>query len=414
MGLFNDKIDYQDYENSIFENNEQIKNDIVIADKTNYNYTFDSKTPIKSIINQLPGYIAKVTYFNKSTGNQQVYDYPDLSLDDLIIEYTKIDNLTLYMDSPIDSTNLKDYESEGYIKNVEPKPGDFILMPLYDKRLGLFVVTKTSAVTYNFTYLFKISFKFYMFPDKKDIEKINRNINKELVADDKLNNTGEEILYDKDRYTVIARIPNLIEKYYKIWENNIIKPENNYTISYLDDKLNHYVGDVYMERFIIDLIGVTNIKNVSLFNKRDDKLTILDLILDRDVSRWNLNKNYTVSYVYDKNNFPFLKEYMYNQIDYFVEVDNKHSDYYIFSKNFYEVLFTDNKDLELENYVELGIYSLIENIDIDMDTFNKIIDEIDTAIKNNNNKEIFYKIPLGIAILKYFKYKHNYPDKFIY
>ena len=412
MALFNDGIDYNTYENSTIKDDKQINNDIVITDKTNYNYTFDSTTPIESIINQLPGYIAKVTYFNKSPGNQEVYEYPDLTLDDIIVEYTKIENMILYMDSAIDATDLDNFEGEACINSgIEPQPGDFILMPLYDKRLGLFVVTNTGAVTYNFTRLFKINFKFYMFPDETDLEKINRNVAKDLVADNRLNNTGKEILYDKDRYIGLKRINELIPSYMDIWKHKIITPDTNYTISYYSNDLSLFVGDVYMERFIINMFGLTSIGKVNLFNSKNEDLTILDILINKDVSRWNINKKYEEKYIYDTLKNPFLKDFMYNQIDYFVSVGDS-GDYYILSENFYNTLFTDN-NYEL-NTIESCILNMILNKDIDIKVFNSLITEADNIIKSGNNKDIFYKIPLIITILKYFKYIHNYPDKFLY
>ena len=414
MGLFNDGIDYNTYENSTIKDNKQINNDIVIADKNNYNYTFDNDTPLESIINQLPGYVAKVTYFNKSTGNQEVYEYPDLTLDDIIVEYTKIENMSIYMDSAIDATDLDNFEGEGYITNgLEPQPGDFILMPLYDKRLALFVVTNTGAATYNFTRIFKINFKFYMFPNQDDLDKINRNINKELIADNRLNNTGNEILYDKDRYIAIKRINELIPKYIKIWKNKIVTIDNNFTISYFNNNLNQYVGDTYLERFIINLFGLTSVKNVSLFNKKDTKLTILDILIDKDNSRYDINTRYKETYIYDKLKNPFLKDYMYNQIDYFVEVNNDdENDYYIFSEDFYKAIL-NKEDVEITIPLEKGIYDYLENNDIEITLFNKIINDLDNEIRNNDIK-IFYHIPLTILVMKYFKYVHNYPDKFLY
>jgi len=417
MGLFSDEINYNDYKTSVIKDNKQINNDIVIADKTNYNYTFDSQTPIESVINQLPGYVAKVTYFNKSSGNQEVYEYPDLTLDDIIVEYTKINNLNLYMDSAVDATSLKNYEGEGYIvAGLEPKPGDFILMPLYDKRLGLFVVTTTGAVTYNFTRIFKINFKFYMFPDKEDLTKIYRNVNKKLVADNTLNNTGVEILYDIDRYTVIRRIVELIPMYTSIWKEKILTIDNNFTVSYYSKDLKTYVGDINMEHFIINLFGITDIKKINLFNTDKNKqLTILDILINKDKGRWGIQTNYKTAFIYDTLRDPFLKDYMYNQIDYFVETntDNK-NDYYILSKGFYDAILTNNEDIELKDNLELGLMNMIEGEDIDLNTFNKIIDELDSVIRSNDNKEIFYRVPLTIIVMKYFKYKHNYPDKFLY
>ena len=155
MGLFNDNINYETYEESVIKDDQQVETGIVLTDTNNYNYIFESETPIENILNQLPGYKYKVTYFNKTPGNQEVYEYPDFSLDDLIVEYTKIENVTLYMESPINADELTDIEATAYIKaKLEPQPGDFFLAKLYDGRLALFVVRLTDSITYNFSRIF--------------------------------------------------------------------------------------------------------------------------------------------------------------------------------------------------------------------------------------------------------------------
>jgi len=416
MALFNDEIDYNTYETSVIKDNEQIDTDIVIADKKNFDYTLESDTPLNTIINSLPGFKNNVTYFNKIAGNQDVYEYPDLSLDDLVVEYTKIENMTIYMDDGIDSNNLNDYEGTGYIHSgIEPKPGDAILTQLYDKRTGLFVVSNTEPVTYNFNRIYRITFKFYMFPTQDDLNKLYRSVNKELVADETLNNNGNEILYDKDRYTGIKKIVSLIPKYMNIWIHNIIKADNNYTVSYYDKEENTYIGDGNVEKFIINLFGITNIREITLFNKPEINNTILDLLIDKDNDKWGMAIHYTSRFIYDTFKNPFLKSFMYNQIDYFIETSSDvEDDYYIFSKEFYDGLLTTEDSVTLSTYLESNVFNMIFNNDIDLESFNGMLDEIDKSIKDKNYKEIFYHIPIAIAVMKYFKYKHNYPDKFLY
>jgi len=56
MGLFNDNINYETYEESVIKDDQQVETGIVLTDTNNYNYIFESETPIENILNQLPGY----------------------------------------------------------------------------------------------------------------------------------------------------------------------------------------------------------------------------------------------------------------------------------------------------------------------------------------------------------------------
>ena len=417
MALFDDNIDYETYERSVIENNEQIDTGIALTDVENMNYVFESDTPVNRIINQLPGFIAHITYFTKSSGTQEAYEYPDFSLDDLIVEYSRIDNLKLYMSAELDGENLDNLQGEGFINaGIRPLPGDFFLYKLYDGRLALFVVTNTEPINYNLTEIFKITFKFYLLPDKNDLAKIKINTDKEVVASDELNNTDKEVLYDKSRYVLLNRIVNLINRYTKVWTERIITEDNNYTISYYDKDNLRYVGDTNMEEFIVNLFGITNIKNVALFNKHKNDLTILNILIDKETLKWNIKTKYETVFVYDKLHFPFLKSFMYNQIDFFVSNTNEEEDeYYILSEAFYNgILEKTEGEVIVENSLEIGLFNSLNDKDISMEVLEKIIEEADKVIKNNDNKELFYKIPLTIYVLRYYKLYHNYMDKYIH
>ena len=417
MALFDDNIDYDTYEQSLINNDEQIDTGIALTDKENLNYVFESDVPVERIINQLPGFIAHITYFTKSSGKQEVYEYPDFSLDDLVVEYSRIDNLKLYIDSELDGENLKDLQGEGFINaGMRPLPGDFFLYKLYDGRLALFVVNNTEPLNYNLTEIFKISFKFYLLPDKNDLAKIKINTDKEVIASSELNNTDKEVLYDKSRYLLLNEITGLIKRYTKLWTDRVIIEDNNYTISYYDTENYRYTGDTNMEEFITNLFGITSIKNVALFNKHKNDLTILNILIDKEIIKWNINLKYEVGYVYDRLHFPFLKSFMYNQIDFFVINNNDDdNDYYILSKAFYDGILNKTKgEIILENSLEVGLYNSINDKDIPIETLEEITKEADDVIKNNNSKEIFYKIPLTIYVLRYYKLYHNYTDKYIH
>lgn len=417
MALFDDNIDYDTYDRSVSSNNEQIDTGVLLTDEKNFNYIFDSETPLESVINQLPGYKLKVTYFNKSSGNQEAIEYPDFSLDDLIVEYARIDNLTIYTDGEIDTENLKDYEGTGFIlAGLKPTPGDFILTKLYDGRVGLFVIINVGPINYNFNRIFKVTFKFYLFPSKEDLHKININTDKELIADDTLNNTSKEILYDKKRHNLIIEISNLIKMYEITWKERVIKLDNNYTISYYNNENYTYVGDTNLENFILNLFNLTDIKKVSLFNRHQEYSTILDVLIYKEKLKWDFNKKAKTVFIYDKLHYPFLKDFMYNQIDYFIEPTNdEEDDYYIFSKSFYDGLESENKDeVYVKDSLEVGVFNSIFNLSVDEETINNIIKEANDYIKNNDNKELFYRLPLTVYILKYYKFINNYPDHFTY
>ena len=418
MGLFNDNIDYESYARSVIdENNKQVDTGIVIADKTNYNYIFESQTPIDSVLNQLPGYVIKVTYFNKSPGNAEVYEFPDFTIDDLIVEYTRIDNMSLYLESPIEATELKNYEGAGYIKSrIEPQPGDFFLAKLYDGRLGLFVVTATDAVTYNFSRIFKVNFKFYLFPSDKDLEKINKNTALELIADDKLNTSREEILYEKSRYITIREVIRKENEILEIWKRKFITQENNYNLGYRDE-LGLLIVDPYLEKYVTSLIGITNMKNITLTNMDVKERSIFDIILDREQITYGIKKHYTTKPAIDTFFTPFLKSYAYNQMDKIVILtDDKNDPYYVFSETLYNNLIVKNDDEEIlfDSAVELGVFSIINDINIDLDTLETILDEVDEIIRNNDEYEMYYKIPVTINILKYYKFKNNYTNHFLF
>ncbi len=418
MGLFNDGIDYESYTRSVInENDKQIDTGIAIADKTNYNYIFESQTPIDSVINQLPGYVIKVTYFNKSQGNAEVYEYPDFTLDDLIVEYTKIDNMSLYLESPIEATELNNYEGTGYIKSrIEPQPGDFFLAKLYDGRLGLFVVTTTDAITYNFSRIFKITFKFYLFPSDKDLNKIEKNTALELIADDKLNSSREEILYEKSRYITIREVIKRENELLEIWKRRFITSYNNYNIGFRDEN-GFLVVDPYFEKYVVSLIGLTNIKDVTLTNLNMEERSIFDVILDRDKIAYGLMKHYTIEPAIDTFFTPFLKSYAYNQMDKIVRLTKDENEpYYVFSKTLYDNLIPEDNDEEVvfDSPIELGVYSVINDINIDLNILDEILDEINELIKSDNERHMYYKIPVVINILRFYKFKNNYTNHFLF
>lgn len=372
----------------------------------------------------LEGYKWRVTYFHRVINNMdQVTEYdPNLTPD--LQDYVRIDNLTLYLENPLPTGIPDDLAGTCLIDiNMDPNPNDLFIAKLLDGKAVIFVIEDVTRINYNNDNLFQVTFKLYAEYDSLDdkvFKTLQESTTEELIYNEKYRVTSGQPLYTKDEFNIRKDIYAKIDKLINLLDNKFINYKTQFFYAFRD-KDNKLVYDPNMFEHIKKAIGLTYFKNnVERVNIKDPDLTILDYMLNLDISELLVSENVEITPTGDTSNSiyvsPYLDNTIYTLIDNVVNVTTEPKVYkdngeineifpfipdgkYIFRKEIYDVV-KRNIDVDASKLTlfEKIFLSFIAREPIEYEDIN----EIYTNLVDLPTKELFYFTPILVDILHWY------------
>jgi len=413
---------------AIYGINEEITSNTTIKDNESLAPHYESDTVDTGLLATISGQRWKVTFFHRVAPNNLDINPYDPNVDITLHDYIRVDDFIIRLDSPIPVGTPDGMEGSGIIDSpFHPNPIDVFLAKAPDGRTVIYVLTAVKRINYNDNYVYKIEFKAYTVisdPNDPTLTKLLQATTEHFVYNEDFRLTRNKPIYKKEEYEIREDYLLYIETLLKIWNNNFIKANNKYFISYRyklpnSDDAFVRVFDPFMEKFIKHTVGLANLaEDMELVSIEDDSVTILDTFLRNDVIYDNIKKYVLIKGLGGFNNNPYLFPIHHTGIekiisvtdiddttivsnnetinDIFPKIDNK---FYIFRKYIYLVLGGANIEQFSDNL------TLFETMVLKMLTGNILNrDDIVTIYKNIvklDEPEMFYFIPIFIYMLRY-------------
>lgn len=406
--------------------------------------TYDTEADY-SILNFLEGSKWTVDYYNQDLGKNDSGSLLDSALPSVLSPRTKIKGMTLIVTESI-SGNV--YESMSgralfYAGRFRPYMGDVFVVPILNRKLGIFQITDVKTKTYVNKDMYEIGYTIYLIDDNIDTN------NFLAILEDSVNRT---FIYNKDfvrnRSSVLfteeedARYTSFREHMEYISAKWIKTFKDSRTNLFTTKRQNLTYVDYNLEKFFLSILKTNTVENspiyantiYSPFGGSYDTDTILDLFKNRkmialsDVSK-NVVKVTDMGVIdYDLRGgdlsrlgfnamvFVYKDEYALTEIGNqlgvytstleFIEANTptknnllpdiaelaKTNKLYMFTENFYNNIRTDISPLE-----EL-LLDFIEDKELDV---TKLV-SLKESVNSWNYLEQFYYLPILYLLEKYY------------
>jgi len=358
---------------------------------------FNEDKELDYISNFTAGMQWDVTYFNQDKDVNDNPQMPDINISPTLLQYKKIKNLILFLETPIEQTDPNEITGTGIISaGFVPFFGDPFFATLYGGREAVFVITKVTKKQYNLNDVYYVEFKLFMFLDTDSIQ--YRDI---------INKTIRTYVYDKD-YATTYSAPIILESDYKdkldlnkelenikdFYFRRFLDKEKNVIL--LPTEFDNYY-DQYVFKFIMQIfdfnISDTYYNKFNRLSLDTEHYSIYDYLIDRNVNNFALiEKQLNFNIVRLDFNSPFLRHCyglgINRIIDKYDDITTYYDDknilpnplgsdnelellkvednYYVLSDNFY----TNNNELGL---IEQAIKDYMDGKTIEINTLYDLI-----------------------------------------
>lgn len=368
-----------------------------------------------SMLTVLPGSKWHITYFKRVVDDNSLEIQYDPAQDISTMDFLRINNMVIYVDSALPTTESTDVTGSGIIDaSFTPNPNDIIISKTPIGRIIMLTVTSVATVNYNSTDIYKIGYKIF-----KIVNDITDEVyTKLLKATSSIVRYNEEhrinhqpAITDEEEAVKRKKLVEHIERNLSLWDKTFIKADTGYNISYIEN--NKIIYDNYLANFLFTFIGKTVISNnVILVPYEDKTYSIFDYLLG-NVSIEVVNKYLTLIAPENLGKYKsiILK---YLDIDYFIVLNNDNielsnedtdnilfpplgKDTYILRDVMYEILKGKTPDTTLTKF-ELVLLDVINKNVMDI---NGVL-ELNEALSTLSKKEMFYYIPLMNYITKHY------------
>ena len=398
-----------------------IKNEIneVIEEKNEKSIvpTYESDVKDTELLSLISGFKWVVTYFHREVKDNKLVTQFDPNLDITAQNFNRIDDFVIRVDSPLPAGPITDLNGSGIVDvNIIPSPNDIIVSKLMDGRTILFNVTNVGRINYNNNDIYHIEYKAYSeVKDNKDerFQALLKSTINEFEYNDKYRLNNHQPLYTKKQAKEKRKIGDEITKLVDYWQAKFITPDNNFYIGYRNKDESIY--DPYLERFIKKVVGINNINRIETIDLDDNNVSILDKIMDDDLSVNRISEYTDFKNTNEFGNNPYLFSISYTGLDECIIVSPV--DIY---EDLNETIDINFPKVELGHYIfRKVIYDAIKGNDLNFSTLTKfeqlfitvmngsiitdnvIIDLIDKSY-GLPDKEQFYFMPILIYIAKYY------------
>lgn len=381
---------------------------------------YNKEIPLEAIINVVKGYEWDVTYFQQVRNVNDMIDLPDIKSSISTQKYNRIDNLILYLQSPIEQEEVTNIQGEAIINaGFLPNVHDVFLAELTGGRQAIFAITNIRKNDYNLHAVYRVEFKLYIFIDSNP--DIYNNIIYKVVQGyvynkDFIINKSAPLITATDyskKLNLEKIIPILTEYYFKHFLDKSCKffkyPSKNKKQIAIDSLLTNFIFKIidindtnflykinildYSPNVMFSIWDVLLQQNIDLLNHVDNDLGFIYCKTTRGKlltkSMYYLNVQFVLDNLKD-NDYSITTKTLALEDD--IEGINIHLDNtYVLSKHFY------NRDKEKCSLIEQLLFDYIEHKVIDISNIYKILEEY----RQWSNKTKFYYIPILILLIKY-------------
>lgn len=237
---------------------------------------FNKDHKLDTIIQYPKGSKWSVSYFLQLRDVNDTLQAPDLNLPATTQKYHRINDLILYLQTPISHDNIENISGEAIINaGFLPNANDIFIAGLAGGREAVFIITEVQNRTYNLHKAYYVTFKIYMFLDT--YPELYNNI---------LTKVMREYTYDKDHLLDYSAPIILKEDYNKKLElKDVIVDITDYYFTKFINQEKLVIAlptrsGVYVDTMLIDFI-------FKIVNRTDhiniSKLTLLDYTPDNSL-----------------------------------------------------------------------------------------------------------------------------------
>lgn len=402
-----------------------------------------------SVLQYLEGAKWTVNYYNQNLSYNDAGSLLDEATPGVLRPVTKITNFMLYVTSTISEATYEGMTGSAlfYGGDLRPFIGDNFIVPLLNKKLGIFQVTAVNLKSYVDTNIFAIDFEIYLIGDTNEadnfITALEAGVNRTFFYNaDFLRNrssvlfTEEELNRNKKAGEALEYLHNNWTKEFKDFRTNLLTTKKQKTKSI----------DVNLEKFFLSIVTIDNYASNPLyanttyspFGGKLDKQTIMDLLLNKTMISLNDIAQKCVMVFglgvidtdlrggdlsilgFDNIIFPYTDNDMlseiaiegcYTSVNFTDEIYTSKDDmlpniynlfslgYYIFSENFY-----NNNRTNISKLEEL-LLDFIDDRELNLEDLFLIID----SVNDWKLLEKFYYYPFVYLLTNYYKhYSYSY------
>lgn len=384
---------------------------------------FSDDRGLLPIVQQIKGMKWSVDYFNQLNDVNDKDNKPDPNLSPTVQKYHRINDLILYVQSPLSQDDPDNVTGEAYINaGILPRVGDAFKATLTSGREAIFTLSDVKNATYNLHQCYVIEYKLDSLVDDSNLIYNTlhlKTVKTYIYNKDYLLDHSAPIVLEKDYHNlkdlkVVRR--ELIDYYLKTFTNN----KNTSDVLSLPVIGNDLYVDQYLENFFLKLVDTTdnnrlvNLTRVYVVDDSDIDYTIWDLLLDRKIEKLPLvNKDlgfkyleHNPSYIESRNLLylgvrgiigeegkvnPSLKDISKAKDRIIPEVIANH-DTYVLSSYFY------NKEYAMCGLLEKEVNNYLNNRVINKEVLDKLID----TYYSWSTLDQYYGIPILILLIKDF------------
>lgn len=395
-----------------------------------------------SVLQYMEGSKWTVNYYNQQLGSSDSGQLLDPANPPVLRPMTKIENFVLYVTSNMAEARYEAMNGEAlfYAGDLRPYVGDNFIVPILNKKLGIFQITGVTLKSYVSKSIYNINFEIFIIGDIPEsnsfLVNLEQSVNRKFYYDsDFLKGKGGVLLTEEESVRK-KKAGDALEYISRNWFREFRDLQSNLLM--VKKQPRKYI-DTNIEKFFLKQITVDNYHmnpvmantTYSPFGGSLDKYTIMDLLLSKhmikldDVARKVVSLNGSgaidvdlrggdLSFMgFDSIIFPYTDDSMLLEINLFTcfspvdvaEVSNAYTGVdlpdivdlftktkYLFSDNFYDNIRTDLTSIEI---------LLLDYIDeVELDT-NLLFNLIDTVNKWSPLQKFFY-MPFLYLLVNYY------------
>ena len=258
--------------------NRDITEELLLKENKSIVPLYDSERIDDALLVTLPGTNWEVTYFHRQVDNTSLTTQYDPNLDITLQNLVRFNNFIIKVDTPLGNTSSEEITGSGIIDiNIIPTPNDVFMSKAPDGRIIIFTITSIKRLNYNNENIFTIGYSaLYTISaiDDTRYSNILAAVVETLTYNKDYRVSKTKPLFTLEETTDRTNYLNYIDKLLEHWSSSYISQDTNFYMGYTFDNTTYY--DPYIERFLSDVIGVTNLSNkVELLQLETKDLSIL-------------------------------------------------------------------------------------------------------------------------------------------
>lgn len=433
----------------------ELDNDVPLSESEPFKYnvpkdTYDSivrqhnTTEDYSVLQYMQGSKWSVNYYNQNLGLHDSGQLLDPANPPVLRPMTKVQNFVLYVTSSLNEAKYESMSGEAlfFAGDLRPYVGDNFVVPILNKKLGIFQVTTVDIKSYVSTSIYNITFDIYLLGDGEDLGafllNLEESVNRTFFYDSDFLKNRSSILLTETESNRKKKAGEALEYISKNWFKEFRDLQTNLLMvkkqsrKYIDTNIEKFfLKQITIDNYHINPINVNT--TYSPFGGSLDKETIMDLLLNKNMIRLDdVAKNVVglngsgaidvdlrggdLSFMgFDSIVFPYTDDSMlldialytcyspvtltdtanaYTNVDLPDLVDLFSKNKYLFSDNFYSATREDLTSLESL------LLDYIDDVELDIDLLFKLLDSVN---KWSLLQKFFY-MPFLYLLINYYYY----------